>query len=122
MNRSRYSQRGVTLTGLITWGVIIALLAVLGMKVSPHVIEFYKVRNAMKAIANDGSIKSGTVADVRNSFDRRADTDYIETIKGSDIDITKEGNSLVLSISYSRQIPLFGPVSLVIDFEAASNK
>jgi hypothetical protein len=106
----------------MTWGVIIALLAVLGMKVSPHVIEFYKVRNAIKAIANDGSVSAGTVSDVRKAFDRRANTDYIETIRGSDIDVTKEGNSLVLSVSYSRQIPLFGPVSLLIDFEGASNK
>jgi len=122
MNRSRYSQRGVTLTGLITWGVIIAMVAVLGMKVSPHVMEFYKVRNAMKAMANDSSLSGASVSDVRAAFDKRANVDYIETIKGTDIDVTKEGNRLVLSIVYSRQIPLFGPVSLVIDFEAASNK
>lgn len=122
MNRSRYSQRGVTLTGLITWGVIIAMLAVLGMKVSPHVMEFYKVRNALKAMANDSSLSGASVSDVRGAFDKRANVDYIETIKGTDIDVTKEGNRLVLSIVYSRQIPLFGPVSLVIDFEAASNK
>lgn len=120
MNGNKYSQRGVTLTGLIFWGIIIALLAVLGMKVSPHVIEFYKVKNVMSAIVSSG--QAGSVADVRAAFDRRADTDYIETVKSSDIEVTKVGNSVVLSIAYSRQIPLFGPVSLLIDFEASTDK
>lgn len=122
MRASRYSQRGVTLTGLMLSGVVIGLLAVLGMKVSPHVIEFYKVRQAMRALSVDGNLKSSSVSEVRRAFDKRANTDYIDTIKGSDIDVTKEGNNLVLSVAYSRQIPLFGPVSLVIDFETATNK
>jgi hypothetical protein len=122
MRASRFSQRGVTLTGLILSGVVVGLLAVLGMKVSPHVIEFYKVRQALKAMSMDGSLKGASVGEVRGAFDKRANTDYIDSIKGTDIDVTKEGNNLVLSISYSRQIPLFGPVSLVIDFETATNK
>lgn len=122
MRASRFSQRGVTLTGLIMSGVVLGLVAVLGMKVSPHVIEFYKVRQAMRALSVDSSLKAASVAEVRGAFDRRANTDYIDSIKGSDIDITKEGNNLVLSIAYSRQIALFGPVSLLIDFETATNR
>ncbi|MBL8418370.1 MAG: DUF4845 domain-containing protein, partial [Dechloromonas sp.] len=34
-------QRGVALSGLIFWGIIIALVAILGMKVAPTTIEYY---------------------------------------------------------------------------------
>ncbi len=123
MNVNRSTQQGLTLTGLIFAGLLIALVAVVGMKVVPHVIEYGKIVSNIKAIAGDASLKSASVAEIRRAFDRRANIDQIDdVIKGSEIDVTKEGNDLVLSFAYSRQIPLFGPVSLVIDFEGASNR
>lgn len=123
MNVNRNTQRGMTLTGLIFAGLLIVLIAVVGMKVVPHVIEYGKIMSNIKAIAGDAGLKGASVAEVRRAFDRRANIDQIDdVIKGSDVDVTKEGNALVLSFAYSRQIPLFGPVSLVIDFEGASNR
>jgi hypothetical protein len=123
MNVNRNAQRGMTLTGLIFAGLFIVLIAVVGMRVVPHVIEYGKIMSNIKAIAGDASLRAASVAEVRRAFDRRANIDQIDdVIKGSDIDVTKEGNALVLSFAYSRQIPLFGPVSLVIDFEGASNR
>lgn len=123
MNLNRNTQRGMTLTGLIFAGLFIVLVAVVGMKVVPHVIEYGKIMSNIKAIAGDASLSGASVADVRRAFDRRANIDQIDdVIKGTDIDVTKEGNALVLSFAYARQIPLFGPVSLLIDFEGASNR
>jgi hypothetical protein len=42
-------QRGVALSGLIFWGVIFFLVAVLGMKVAPTTIEYYKILKNTKA-------------------------------------------------------------------------
>lgn len=122
MVMNKASQRGITLTGLLMGGVIISLLALLGMKVVPDVIEYGKIMSNMKALAGDPSLRDATVAAVRTAFDRRADVDHIQVIKGSDLDITKQGNSLVLSVAYTRRIGLFGPVSLLIDFEGSTAK
>ncbi len=123
MNVNRSTQRGLILTGLIFVGFFIALVAVLGMQVVPHVIEYGKIMANIKAIAGDAGLQGASVAEVRRAFDRRANIDQIDdVIKGSDVDVTKEGNTLVLSFAYARQIPLFGPVSLLIDFEGASNR
>ena len=103
MNVNRSAQRGMTLTGLIFAGLLIVLVAVVGMKVAPHVIDYGKIMAGIKAIAGDA-------------------VDNISSITAKDIDVTKEGNELVLSFAYSRQIPLFGPVSLLIDFEGTSNR
>ena len=123
MNVKRNTQRGMTLTALIFAGLFIVLVAVVGMKVAPHVIDYGKIMSNIKAIAGDAGMRGASVAEVRRAFDRRANIDKIDdVIKGTAIDVTKEGNTLVLSFAYSRQIPLFGPVSLLIDFEGASSQ
>jgi hypothetical protein len=38
-----------------------------------------------------------------------------------DLDITKEGNEVVISFAYPKRIPMFGNVNVVIDFAASSN-
>jgi hypothetical protein len=115
-------QAGLTLTGLILAGIVVALIALVGMKVVPHVIEYGKIMSNIKALAKDGSLKDGSVADVRKAFGRRADVDQIDVISAQDIDVTKDGNNLVLSFAYAKRIPLFGPVSLLIDFEGSTAK
>lgn len=122
MGMNRTSQRGVTLSGLLVWGIIIALLAITGMKVVPDVIEYSKILANVKAVAQDPSHKQASVADVRKAYERRAIVDQIDAITPQDIDVGKEGNNLVLSFSYTKRIPLFGPVSLLIDFEGSTAK
>jgi hypothetical protein len=119
MNR-RKTQAGVTLTGLLMTSIVVAMVALLGMKVVPEYIEYGKVMSNLKAIAGDASMKGASVGDVRAAFRRRADTSYIESVKAEDVDVSKDGNNLVLSVSYTRRIPLFGPVSLLIDFEGTT--
>ena len=73
MNVNRNAQRGMTLTGLIFAGLFIVLIAVVGMRVVPHVIEYGKIMSNIKAIAGDASLRAASVAEVRRAFDRRAD-------------------------------------------------
>jgi hypothetical protein len=113
------SQRGVSLSGLIVVLVLLGLVAVLGMKLAPDVIEYSNIVKVVKAIAADPSVK-GSVSDIRRSFDRRASVESITVIKAADLDIGKEGNDVVISFAYERRIPLFGPVSLLIDFQGSS--
>jgi protein-disulfide isomerase len=122
MSMHRAAQRGVTLTGLLLTGIVVALVAVVGMKVVPDVIEYGKVMKNIKAVSQDASLKGASVADVRKAYERRSIVDQIDAVTPQDIDVSKDGNNLVLSFSYSKRIPLFGPVSLVIDFEGSTGQ
>jgi hypothetical protein len=102
--------------------MIVVLIVVLGLRVVPDVIEYTKIVSDIKAIAQDPALNQASVADVRRAFDRRADVNHISALKGQDIDISKNGNNLVLSFAYRKEIPLAGPVSLVIDFEASTDR
>jgi Tfp pilus assembly major pilin PilA len=113
------NQRGITMIGLVVVCIVIVLVAIGGLKIAPAYIEYFKVKKAIVGIAQTNS--KGTVADVRRSFDLRAAVDDIDVIAGRDLEVTKEGNELVISFAYPKRISLFGNVNVVIDFAASSN-
>jgi hypothetical protein len=112
-------QRGVTLSGLLLWGIIIALVAVLGMKVAPEYLTYYKILKATKAVANSSTGK--TVPEIRAAFGKYMDVEHVQTITPADLDISKEGNDIVIAFAYEKRIPLFANVSLLIDFQGSSS-
>ncbi len=112
------NQRGVALSGLLFWGIIIALVAVLGMKIGPEYMEYFKILKSVKSISADAQGK--TVPEIRSAYDRYADVNYITTLKGVDLDISKDGNAVVIEFAYERRIPLFFNVSLLTDFHGSS--
>ena len=120
--RSMKKQRGITLISMVFVCGLIALVAVLGIKVFPDVQEYFAVIKNIKATAADPAIKDKTVADIRLNYDRRKNIDNISAVTGPDLDISKEGNDIVIAFAYTKKIPLYGPVSLVIDFEGSSAK
>src|SRR5438093_13265936 len=99
--------------------LVIFLVGIGGVKIDPAYIEYFKVKKAISGIAQTNS--KGTVQDVRTAFDRRAAIDDIDVIAGRDLEITKEGNDIVISFAYPKRISLFGNVSVVFDFAASSN-
>lgn len=111
-------QRGVTLSGLMIWGFIIAAVALLGIKVAPDVIDYYKIKKIVASTAANSSGK--TVPEIRAIFGKYADVDHVQTITPADLDISKEGNEVVIAFAYEKRIPLFLNVSLLIDFQGSS--
>ena len=113
------SQRGVAISGLLFWGILISLVAILGMKVGPEYLDYYKILKCVKSVS--GGASNQTVPEIRRAYDKQANIDYISTLKGSDLDISKDSNGVVIAFAYERRIPLFYNVSLVIDFEGSSS-
>ena len=113
-------QRGVSLSGLLVWGAVIAAVALLGIRVAPEIIDYYKIKKIVASTAANSSGK--TVPEIRAIFGKYADVDHIETITAADLDISKEGNQVVIAFEYEKRIPLFLNVSLLIDFQGSSSE
>ena len=111
-------QRGVALSGLIFWGIVLVLVSVLAMRVLPTAIEYYKILKDSKAVVAQMAPDS-TVADVRKSFDKFAEVDQLD-FKSGQLDISKDGGKIVIEFSYEKRIPLFANVSLVIDYKGST--
>lgn len=109
----RSRQRGLSFIGLIIVGVLIVGAFAIGGQSVPIFIEYQAIRKAAEKAAREGA----TVPDVRASFDRAAAIDDIHSIKGSDLEVTKRNDRIVVSYSYSREIGLAGPAFLVYRFQ-----
>ncbi len=109
----RSRQRGLSFIGLIITGVVIVAAFAIGGQSVPVFLEHQAIRKAAEKAAREGN----TVGDVRASFDRAAAIDDISSIKGSDLEVTKRNDRIVVSYSYSREIPLAGPAYLVYRFQ-----
>ncbi len=116
----RHKQSGVSLGGLLIAGAILVVLALLGLKLAPSYIEYFQAKKGIIALAQEK--QSSTVIDIRKAFDQRADVDGVETIKGSDLEITKEGAEVVISFAYRKDIPMFAGLGLYVDFQASSKQ
>jgi Tfp pilus assembly protein PilE len=113
------NQRGMTLTGMVVVCVVGVLVVIAGLKIAPAYIEYFTVKKAIVAIARANP--NATVADVRYAFQLRQAIDNIDVVGPKDLEVTKEGNELVVSVSYPKRISLFGNVNVVIDFSTSSN-
>ncbi len=101
--------------------VILAVLALLGMKVVPEYLEYFQIIKTLKAVSNDPNAKT-SVSEVRKGFERRANIDNITAITATDLDVSKDGGDLLISFAYERRVPLFANVSLLLDFQGSSKE
>lgn len=110
------SQRGLSLVGLFLVGIIVVALIALGFKVVPAVVEYIAIERAVQKVKNEAS----TVREIQAAFDRYATIDDITSINSRDLDITKEGDRIVISYAYAKKVPIMDNVSLVIDFSGTT--
>jgi hypothetical protein len=114
----RGRQRGISLFGLIFWAIVLAMVAVVGMRVFPTVNEYYTIKKTIDKIALEAP---PTVPEVRAAFERQRDVEYsISSITGKDLNITKENDKLVISFAYNKEVDLFEPVYLLIKYQGRS--
>ncbi len=115
-----YKQKGISLSGMLIWSVILILISILGFRVLPAYIEYNSIKKNLNAVAEEASKQDADINNIRQSFGKRAQIDSIKSVSAQDIRINKEKGRVVLSVSYTSKIPLVSNVSLVIDFEAIS--
>lgn len=110
------NQAGVSLMGLIIVLIILAVVALFGMKVVPTYMEFRSMRNAIQAIARE---RSGAPAgDIRRAFEARSNIDGFESVKPADLVVEKNS----ISFAYRKEVPLFTGVGIYIDYAASTSQ
>ncbi|MGH6625366.1 MAG: DUF4845 domain-containing protein [Burkholderiaceae bacterium] len=108
-------QRGISFFGLIFVGGLLACVGVVAAQVFPTVLEYQAIQKAVNK-ARDGN----SVAEVRSTFDKAAQIDDIKSITGKDLEVTKEGDKVVVGFAYSREIHMAGPAYLLLKYSGRS--
>ena len=108
----RSRQRGLSFIGVIFIGLLAVAAFAIGGQSIPIFLEYQAINKAAKKAAREGT----TVPEIRAIFDRAGAIDNISSVQGKDLDITKQGDKVVVGYKYSREIPLAGPAYLVYRF------
>jgi len=114
-------QKGVSLSGLLVWSVILIFIAISGLRIIPAYIEYSTIKKNLTAIVKETDSQNMDLNQIRLSFSKRAQIDNIKSVSGQDIRINRENGQIVLSAGYTTKIPLISNISLNIDFEATSD-
>jgi hypothetical protein len=118
---TRQRQRGLSIVGFIFVAAMAMLAVMIGFRMVPAYIEWYTVKKVMADTLRT-SKEGFTLYQFRRDFDLKASADYIDSVRGADIEVTKDGNQLVATASWQRVLHLVGNVSLLLDFEATATK
>ena len=86
---------------------------VVAAQVFPTVMEFLAVEKAAQKAAAEGE----TPAEIRMVFTKAAAIDNIKSITAEDLDISKQGDKVVVAYSYQREIHLTGPAYLTLKYQ-----
>lgn len=112
------TQRGIALGSLLFWAIILVVLVITGLKIVPTAIEYYKLRQDIRAVVAQVG-PDATVAELRKAYQRYAEIDMLE-LPASELDISKDRGQIVIEFAYEKRIPLFANLSLVIDYKGSS--
>jgi uncharacterized membrane protein YhiD involved in acid resistance len=115
----RAQQRGISLLGLVFWAILIAMIALVVLRVFPTVNEYLTIQRAVNKIATSGA---SSVPEIRAAFERQKEIEYsISSISGKDLTVTKENDQVVIGFAYDKEVPLFDPVFLLIKYSGRSS-
>jgi hypothetical protein len=114
-------QRGISFIGLILSATGLILVAILGMKLVPSYIHSAQIAQILKEITKDPAMQSASIKEIKDSYNKRANINYITDISAEDIEIDKGDGRLSLSASYSVKIPIVANITLLLDFNPSSS-
>ena len=117
MRHPSNKQAGLSLIGLILISAVLIFVSIMFMKVVPALIDYYTILADIKAVSKYTSLREGGVAPVRAAYRKRMEVSLVKEIGPDDLDISKEGNDIVISFAYSKKIHLIANASLLLDFE-----
>ena len=113
--QAKSRQHGISLIGLVFVAGVLAMTGVVAAQVFPTVLEYMAVEKAVQKAASGQS-----VAEIRDIFDKATAIDDIKSVTGKDLEITKEGDKVVVSFGYQREIHLVGPGYLTLKYQGRS--
>jgi Tfp pilus assembly major pilin PilA len=118
MNRTTGVSRpqGITFMSFIIVLVVVGFAAYIAMRLVPVYQEYFSVRQAMKAVADEAGPNTSP-AQIRQMLGRRFDISYVDNVRPQDIRVIRDGRGTQLNIAYQRITPFIGNIEFLITFD-----
>jgi Domain of unknown function (DUF4845) len=113
----RHSQRGITFIGWLVLLVPVAIVVYAGIRLTPIYLNYMRVSKALSQTASEA--KGGDVGNgqaMRVSLGKRFDIEGITHPTAEEIDVHRQNDHWVAIADYEDVAPVFGNVSLLVQF------
>lgn len=113
----RHRQRGVTFLGWVILLIPVALVVYAGIRLTPVYLNYLRVSRSLDRLNDQqGDGSSISAESLRESLNKSFDIETIQYPDPKDIDIHRDGDHWVAVADYQDLAPLFGNLSLVVQF------
>lgn len=113
---TRQSQRGLSLLGFIAVLLIVAVIALIGMRLFPIYSEYYNVVGAMENLKNQPGITTKSPPQIKELFFRRLYVNYVESVEPKNVLVSRSGG-LHIRVKYEVRRPMVGNLDIVASFD-----
>lgn len=110
----RGRQRGMTVIGMLLVMIVVAFVALIGMKVVPMYVQYYSIKSTIESIRKEPQVAQMTQMDIQNAIQKRFDIGYVDNISARDLKIRNERSGRVLDLIYQDERSLFYGLSVVL--------
>ena len=118
--RGRRGERGLSMIGFLFVATVIAVVAIVGFRMVSSYVEYFTVQKAVEKSLRDAP--DPTPAVVKKSFEKYIAADYIDSVRATDLNVTREGNAIVAQVAWQKQLHMVGNVSLLLDFDVSVSR
>ncbi|HSI54653.1 MAG TPA: DUF4845 domain-containing protein [Ramlibacter sp.] len=113
--RLKSTQSGISFIGILFVVGVLACAGVLAAQAFPTVVEYQSIMKAVQKASTGNSVN-----EVKQIFDKAAQVDDIKSITGKDLEISKNGDKVVVKFAYTREIHMAGPAYLLLKYNGQS--
>lgn len=110
----RGRQRGMTVIGMLLVMIVVAFVALIGMKVVPMYVQYYSIKSTIESIRKEPQVAQMTQMDIQNAIQKRFDIGYVDNISARDLKIRNERTGRVLDLIYQDERSLFYGLYVVL--------
>lgn len=109
-------QAGMTMWGMAVVMALIAFFTLLGLKLLPPYLEFFKVKSVLQSVGKQAG--SGSREELIQTLQKRFDIDEVHAVDlKNDLTIENRGPSKrIVSIAYEVRVPLAYNITALLDF------
>ncbi|MCU0842102.1 MAG: DUF4845 domain-containing protein, partial [Thiobacillaceae bacterium] len=110
------TQRGLTLTGLLFFSLLVIFLAYLASRLLPPFLDYWAVKRAVAQMVADPALMGQPEAAYRDAFQKRLRISDIKDVERRDLVLEKDKGGARLVVDWTVRRPFIGPVNLCMDF------
>ena len=113
-------QRGVTFIGWLLLLIPVAILGYVGIRLLPIYLNYMRVAHSVEQTASEmktEDMATLTPRAIRATLARHFDIESITFPSVQDVTVVRDGSGWTIEAKFEDTTPLFGNISMVVDFD-----